>query len=217
VWARVHKIDRIRPQPNGGAIVLVEDERSAANMARVPGLSTTIAIARVLNARFVLDAKYGGVGEIRYAANVTLPSFLFEAVVRAGAAVSDGSGEHVVCPGKPEGIEAIVDSAFSELAHVTRGNVGAADMITTLRRIEASRRKSPLDRELHPQLYWPAVFELASLAGELSRPRGGRWIETKEMPVPFAIKFTDSTSLATPAKLAQRIVEGENVEETLAT
>ena len=53
MWARVHKIDRIRPQPGGGAIVLVEDERSAAAMARVPSLSVVIAVARVLNARRV--------------------------------------------------------------------------------------------------------------------------------------------------------------------
>jgi hypothetical protein len=57
VWARVHKIDRIKPQPDGTAHVLIEDERNAAAMARVPGLSTVIAIARVLNAKRVLDTR----------------------------------------------------------------------------------------------------------------------------------------------------------------
>jgi hypothetical protein len=52
------------------------------------------------------------------------------------------------------------------------------------------------------------VFELA---GE----RGGRWIETRDTPVPFAIKLA-SGDLAVPSKLAQRIVEGETVEESLA-
>ena len=55
VWARVHKIDRIRPQPGGGGIVLVEDERNVPAMARVPGLSTVNAVARVLNARRALE------------------------------------------------------------------------------------------------------------------------------------------------------------------
>jgi len=60
------------------------------------------------------------------------------------------------------------------------------------------------------------VFELAALAGELSRSRGGRWIETTEMPVPFAIKFADG-GLANPAKLAQKIVEGGDPVESMAT
>lgn len=214
MWARVHKIDRIRPQPGGGAIVLVEDERSAAAMSRVPGLSTIIAIARVLNARRVLETKYGGKGEVRYASNASLPSFLFDAVVRAGAATSDRSGEQLVSPAQPASVAALIDVGFSELAHYTRGNVGVPDMITALRTVETNRRKSPLDRDQQPAFYWPAVFELAALAGELSRPHGGRWIETKDMPVPFAIKLATG-DLAMPSKLAIRIVEGESVEESL--
>ncbi|HEU4735230.1 MAG TPA: hypothetical protein VFT22_45375 [Kofleriaceae bacterium] len=215
MWARVHKIDRIRPQPGGGAIVLVEDERSAAAMARVPSLSTLIAVARVLNARRVIEARYGGKGEVRYAANAALPGFLFDAVVRAGAGTSDRTGDKLAFPAQPASVAPLIDVAFAELAHGTRGNIGASDFATALRSVEASRKKSPLDRERHPALYWPAVFELAALAGELARPRGGRWIETSDMPVPFAIKLA-SGDLTMPTKLAQRIVEGESVEESLA-
>ena len=215
MWARVHKIDRIRPQPGGGAIVLVEDERPAAAMLRVPSLSTLIAIARVLNARRVLDTRYGGKGEVRYATNATLPGFLFDAVVRAGAGTSDRTGDKREFPAQPAGVAAIIDVAFSELAHYTRGNVGITDVITALRTVEANRRNAPLDRERHPAFYWPAVFELAALAGELSRPRGGRWIETKDMPVPFAIKLATG-DLTMPTKLAQRIIEGEAIEDSLA-
>ncbi|HEX2688664.1 MAG TPA: hypothetical protein VHN14_18710, partial [Kofleriaceae bacterium] len=209
MWARVHKIDRIRPLPTGGAIVLVEDERSAAAMSRVPSLSTIIAVARVLNARRVLETRYGGKGEVRYASSVSLPSFLFDAVVRAGAGTSDRTGDTLVSPAQPASVSAVVDVSFSEFAHYTRGNVGVPDMITALRTVEAQRRKSPLDREKHPEVYWPAVFELAALAGELSRPHGGRWIETKDLPVPFAIKL-GTGDLAMPTKLAMRIVEGES-------
>jgi hypothetical protein len=215
VWARVHKIDRIRPQPGGGAIVLVEDERSAAVMSRMPSLSALIAIARVLNARRVLEARYGGKGEVRYATNASLPSFLFDAVVRAGAGTSDRTGDRLIAPAQPASVAAIVDVAFSELAHYTRTNIGVSDMVTALRTVEANRRKAPLDRERNPGFYWPAVFELASLAGELSRPRGGRWIEIQDTPVPFAIKLATG-ELAIPTKLAQRIVEGEAVDESLA-
>jgi len=214
MWARVHKIDRIWPRPEGGAIVLVEDERSAAAMSRAPALSTIIAVARVLNARRVLETRYGGKGEVRYAANAALPSFLFDAVVRAGAGTSDRTGDKLVFPAQPASVAAIIDVAFLELAHATRGNAGVPDLITALCTVEADRRKSPLDRERHPALYWPAVFELASLAGELARPRGGRWIETTDMPVPFAIKLATG-ELAMPTKLAQRIVEGEPVEQSL--
>jgi len=195
--------------------VLVEDERSAAAMSQVPALSTIIAIARVLNARRVLETKYGGKGEVRYAVNAALPSFLFDAVVRAGAGTSDRTGDKLVCPAQPASVGAVVDVAFSDLAHGTRSNLGVPDMIAALRTASANRRKSPLDRERHPALYWPAVFELASLAGELARPRGGRWIETTELPVPFAIKLATG-ELAMPTKLAQRIVEGESAEESLA-
>jgi hypothetical protein len=215
VWARVHKIDRIRPQLGGGAIVLVEDERSAGAMSRVPSVSTLIAIARVLNARRVLATRYGGKGEVRYAANATLPPFLFDAVVRAGAGTSDRSGDKLVYPAQPAGVAAIIDVAFSDLAHYTRNNIGVTDMISALRTVEANRRKSPLDRERHAAFYWSAVFELAALAGELSRPQGGRWIDTTDMPVPFAIKLATG-NLAMPTKLAQRIVDGESVEESLA-
>lgn len=219
MWARIHKIDKIRPQANGGAIILVEDERNAIQMGRIPSLSVTMAIARILNARRVLETKYNGKGEVRYATNAQLPQVLFEAVMRAGAAVSDRAGETVSVPAQPASVSATIDGAFSDLASYTKSNVGATDMAGALKKLETSRKKSPLDKEDKPELYWPAVFELAAVAGELSRPRGGRWIETREMPVPFALELSGDTgkSIATPFKLAMRIVEGESVDETLAT
>lgn len=214
MWAAIHKIDRIRPQRDGGAIVLVEDERTVAAMSRVAVLSTLVAIARVLNARRVLASRYGGKGEVRYAPGVPLPGFLFDAVVRAGAAVSDRTGDKLIAPAQPMSVAPMIDVAFADLAHLTRTNVGVADVGGALRKIEADRRRSPLDREAQPGLYWPAVLELAALAGELSRSRGGRWIETTEMPVPFAIKLA-AGGLTMPTKLAQRIVEGESIDESL--
>jgi hypothetical protein len=216
VWARVHKIDKIRPQPDGGAIVILEDDRKAIAMGRVPGLSTVIAIARVLNARRLLEIKFGGKGEVRYAANASLPEFLFDAVHRAGAAVTDLSATKVILPPKPSGIASIIDMAFSSLAHETRTIAGCSQVDVALRKLEADRRKAPLDREADPVRYWTSVFELASLAGELWRPRGGRWVDTKDTPVPYAIKLPDN-AIAKPAKLAQRIVDGEDVLESLAT
>jgi len=212
MWARLHKVDRIRPQPGGGAIIVIEDERGVVNLSRVPSLSTLIAIARVLVSKQVLDARYAGKGEVRYAPVGTLPSFLSEAITRAGAHVADRTGDRIVQPAQVASVESLIDVAFSELAHHTRGNVGA-DLSSALKVIEAARRRSPLDRETHPLLYWPAVFELAALAGELSRSRGGRWIEVREMPVPFAMRFPDSQALARPTALAQKIVEGQDPDE----
>jgi hypothetical protein len=215
MWARLHKIDRIRPQPGGGAIVLVEDERSAAAMARVPSLSTLIGIARVLNARRALEARYAGKGAIHYAAGALPPAPLLEAVTRAGAHVTDAAGERVVMPASPAGIVAIVDHAFTELAHHVRTHQQAPDMTTALRALEAARRARPLDRDRDPAAYWTAVLELAALAGELSRPRGGRWIETTELPVPFALRLGPG-ELAMPTKLAQQVVEGVVSADLLA-
>lgn len=212
----MHKIDRIRPLPGGGAVVLVEDDRKATAIARVSSLSVLIAIARVLNGRRVLDARYGGKGEIRYASIATPPPPLLEAIVRAGASVSDGDGERVLVPAAPAGLSAVIDHTFAELAHHVRTSSMASDMGAALRAAEVARRKAPLDREANPAGYWTAVFELAALAGELSRGQGGRWVETSEMPVPFAIRFPGG-EIAAPAKLAQRIVEGGDPLESMAT
>jgi hypothetical protein len=217
VWARVHKIDRVRPQPNGSAIVLVEDERNAAAMARTPGLSTLVAVARILNARRLLDARYGGKGEIRYATNASPPTPLTDAITRAGASIADRTGENVTYVGMPAAVGPTIDLAFSDLAHYMRTSVGAQTAADALRLLEGRRRKAAaLDRETNPAGYWTAVFELAALAGELSRPRGGRWIDTKDTPVPFAIKFAEG-GLANPVKLAIQIVEGVDPLESLVT
>ncbi|MEJ7599808.1 MAG: hypothetical protein WKG01_18020 [Kofleriaceae bacterium] len=214
MWARVHKIDRIRPQPGGGGIVLVEDERNAAAMGRVPGLSTVIAVARVLNARRALEARFAGKGEVRYATGVMPPPVLVDAITRAGAAISDARGERIQMPAGSGAISSIIDHAFAELAHRVRTNFGVLDMATALAKLEAQHRKAPLDRDGNPAAYWSAVFEIAALAGEQSRKRGGRWIETTDTPVPFAIQFPDHKQ-ATPAKLAQQIVEGTSPDGSL--
>ncbi len=206
MWSRVHKIDRIRPQANGGGIILVEDERSAAQMQRIPSLSLLIAVARVLDAKQVLETKYGGKGEVRYCTSASVPSFLAEAIARAGGAIATRDGETVTQLPQPASTASLVDVAFSELAHYTRGNIGGSDLANTLRQIEAARKLKPLEKDADG--YWPAVFEIAALASELSRARGGRWVETRDMPVPFALKFPDSTDLAKPTVAAQRIVEG---------
>jgi hypothetical protein len=216
VWARVDKIDRIRPQPGGSAIVLVEDERNAAGISRVPGLSTTIAIARILNARRVLELRYAGKGEVRYAAAASsIPQFFADAITRSGASLADRSGDRVIIPPVPAAIGPMVDLAFAELAHYTRSAMGQQDMAAALKLTEERRRKAPLDRVASPAQYWTAVFELAALAGELSRPRGGRWIETTDTPVPFAIKL-GTGELARPAKRAQAVVDGIPDEASLA-
>ena len=216
MWARVDKIDRIRPQPGGGAIVLVEDERNAAAMARIPSLSIVIAVARILDARRVLELRYRGVGEIRYAAASSPPLFLVDAITRAGAHVTDRAGEHVALLAAPAAVSSIVDLAFAELAHHVRISVGQATMAGALRLTEERRRKAPLEIDANPAAYWTSVFELAAMAGELSRSRGGRWIEIPETPVPFAIRLTTG-ELAKPAKLAQRIVAGQEAVESLAS
>jgi hypothetical protein len=209
VWARVHKVDKIKPLPNGGAIVLLEDERNAGHMQRNPSLSTLIAIARVISARRLLAVKFDGKGEVRYATNAVVPSFLSEAIARAGAAMTERDGEKIKMPAAMSGVSAIIDVAFSELAHHARGNVGIVDVGAALKHLEQKRRASPVDRDKQPELYWPAVFELAALAGEQSRARGGRWVETSDMPVPFALKFPEG-QVARPTEVAQKIVEGKD-------
>ena len=216
MWARVHKIDRVRPQPDGSAHIVIEDERNTAAMSRIPGLSTVVAVARVLNARRVLEAKFHGKGEVRYASVANLPSFLLEAVTRAGGIVTDSTGERVKVPAAAAAISSVIDNAMAELAHHVRTNVDASTIKEALDKVEANRRKAPLDRESNPTAYWTAVFELAALAGELSRSHGGMWIETKEMPVPFAIRVA-SGKVALPAKAAMRIVEGASYPEASMT
>lgn len=215
MWARVHKLDKVRPLPGGGAIVLIEDERNAAQTQRVPSLSILIAIARVIAGRRALDAKFAGKGEVRYATNANLPSALSEAITKAGAGITDRDGEVIKIPSQPTGVAALIDIAFSELAHHVRGSVGVLDFGTALKQLEERRRASPLDRDAEPEKYWTAVLELAALAGEQARRRNGRWIDTQDLPLPFAMKFAEG-ALAHPTVVAQKIVEGGDTE-TLAT
>ena len=212
MWARLHKLDRVKPLPSGGAIVFIEDDRSATQMQRVPSLSSLAAIARVLAARRALEAKFDGKGEVRYQVSTIVPSFLSEAIARAGAAVYDG--ERPLAPAAPAGVAALIDVAFSELAHHARGTVGIVDLAAALAHVEKIRRAKPLDKDKESDKYWPAVLELAALAGELARKRGGRWIDTRDLPVPFALKFPDG-KLAHPTQVAQKIVEG--AEDKLET
>lgn len=216
VWARVDKIDRIRPQPGGSAIVLVEDERNAAAMGRVPSLSALIAVARVLDARRVLELRYRGHGEVRYAAASSPPDFLVDAITRAGAHITDRAGDTVRVPAAPAAVSSIVDLAFAELAHHVRTSIGQVTLSAALRTTEERRRRTPVDVDAQPAIYWTSVFELTALAGELSRHRGGRWIDVPETPVPFAIRLA-SGELAKPARLAQRIVAGQEAIESLAS
>ncbi|HSN30928.1 MAG TPA: hypothetical protein VLT45_31800 [Kofleriaceae bacterium] len=211
MWARVHKLDRVKPLPGGGAIVLVEDERSQAQMQRVPSLSTLVAIARVLSARRALDAKYGGKGEVRYATSTLVPSFLSDAITRAGASIAERDGEKIKVPASPAGVAAVIDVAFSDLAHHVRDAVGNVELAQALQAVEQRRRKAPLDKDKQPEQYWPAVLELAALAGELSRKRGGRWIDTRDLPLPFALKFPDG-AIAHPTTVAQTIVDGSSAD-----
>ena len=205
MWARLHKLDRVKPLPAGGAVVLIEDERPATLIQRNPALSSLVAIARVLSARRALEAKYDGKGEVRYQVNTTAPSFLSEAIARAGGATYDG--DRMVSPAAAAGVAAIIDVAFSELAHHARGTVGIVDLAAALAHVEKTRRAKPLDKDKEPEKYWPAVLDLAALAGELARKRGGRWIDTRDLPLPFALKFPDG-KLAHPTQVAQKIVEG---------
>jgi hypothetical protein len=216
VWARVHKIDRIKPQADGSAVVVLEDERNANAMARIPGLSIVIAVSRVLNARRLIDSKFQGKGEVRYASAANLPSAMMEAITRAGGVVTDSSAERIKMPASPASVSAVVDHAMAELAHYLRTNINAATIKEALDKTEANRRKAPLDRETNPAAYWTAVFELAALGGELSRSAGGMWIETKEVPVPFVIKVA-SGKIAHPATAAIRIVEGKSHPEESMT
>ena len=215
MWARVHKIDRIRPLADGGAIVLIEDERSQSQMQRVPSLSSLVAIARVLSAHRALEAKFAGKGEVRYATSTVVPSFLSEAITRAGAAITERDGEKIKVPAGPGSVAALIDVAFSDLAHHMRASLGNVDLAQALSTVEQRRRAAPLDKDKQPEQYWPAVLELAALAGEMSRKRGGRWVDTRDMPLPFALKFPDGAT-AHPTTVAQTIVDGGSAE-TLVT
>ncbi|MBV8759333.1 MAG: hypothetical protein JO257_18745 [Deltaproteobacteria bacterium] len=211
MWARVHKLDRVKPLPGGGAVIVIEDERSQSQMQRVPALSSLVAIARVLSAHRALEAKYGGKGEVHYATSTAVPSFLSEVITRAGASITERDGDKIKVPPSPGSVAALIDVAFSDLAHHMRSTIGNVELTQALHTTEQRRRAAPLDKDKQPEQYWPAVLELAALAGELSRKRGGRWIDTRDMPLPFALKFPDG-AIAHPTTVAQTIVDGTSTE-----
>jgi hypothetical protein len=214
MWARLHKLDRVKPLAGGGAVIIIEDERSQSQMQRSPALSTLVAIARVLSAHRALDAKFGGKGEVRYATSTVVPSFLSEAITRAGASIAERDGDKIKVPAAPSGVAALIDVAFSELAHAVRSAFGV-ELGVALQQVEQRRRKAPLDKDKQPEQYWTAVLELAALAGELSRKRGGRWIDTRDMTLPFALKFPDG-AVAHPTTVAQTIVDGSSTDSLVS-
>lgn len=214
MWARLHKLDKVRPQPNSSAIVIIEDERTAGNMQRVPSLSTLVAIARVLSGFRALDAKFGGKGEVRYATWANVPSFLQEAISRAGGSIATGDGATVRIPASRSSVEATIDVAFSELASHVRSVLGISELDRALEKLEQQRRASaPIDRDAQPERYWTAVLELAALAGEQARRKNGRWIDTKDMPLPFALRFPEG-AMSRPTQIAEKIVSGTEVSAT---
>ena len=121
-------------------MILIEDERSQSQMQRVPALSTLVAIARVLSARRALDAKFGGKGEVRYATSTVVPSFLSEAITRAGASIAERDGEKIKVPASPAGVSALIDVAFSDLAHHVRSAFGVERVSRCSRSSSAAAR-----------------------------------------------------------------------------
>jgi hypothetical protein len=174
LWARVHKIDRIRPLATGGATVFIEDERTPSQIQRHAPLSIVIAVARVLDAKQVLGSKYAGVGEVRYLGTAGMPSFLMDAIARAGAHVVERERDRVAMAAQPAAVDALVDVAFSDLAHHAKAHHDTTDLASTLKTLEAARKAKPYERDANPAEYWPAVFTIAALANELSRPRRAR-------------------------------------------
>ena len=118
MWARLHKLDRVKPLAAGGAIVTIDDDRPTTLMQRNPSLSTLVAVARILSAHRALEAKFDGKGEVRYQVHATVPSFLSEAIARAGGALSDG--DRMLSPAAAAGVAAIIDVAFAERFEIDR-------------------------------------------------------------------------------------------------
>ena len=101
---------------------------------------------------------------MRYATSAPLPAFLAEAITRAGAAIAESTADRVTQPASPAGVAALIDVAFSELAHHVRGTIGVPELATALEKSEQKRRAAPLDKDKEPEKYWTAVLELAALA-----------------------------------------------------
>ena len=81
------------------------------------------------------------------------------------------------------------------------------DLAAALEKSEQKRRAAPLDKDKEPEKYWPAVLELAALAGELSR-QARRPLDRDPRPAGAVRAEVPRRRDLAPTVVAQKIVEG---------
>ncbi|MCW5803033.1 MAG: hypothetical protein KIT31_11660 [Deltaproteobacteria bacterium] len=203
-WADLDRL-AAKARPDGGATLVVRDDRTPDRMLEQKHLSIVVAISRVVRGRRVLAERHDGRGAVVYATRGRPPEFLIAAVTAAGGVVFDGVREHSAHA--PLAATVQLDAAFTDLASAVRRRLGAKSFRVALDTLEYDVRGRPPDRA-DPEAWWAAIIELAALAGECVRERrGARWTEAPAERLPLALDLGKG-GLVFPGRLAQAIVEG---------
>lgn len=204
-WADLDRLSVAKPRADGTQVIVARDGRTPEQIADARPLSIVVAISRVVKGRFLLAERHGGRGSVIYATTAPPPGFLVDAVSAAGGVVFDGTREHRA--GSPLATTVQLDAACCDLAVQVRRRLKARSFADALDAYEREvRRKLPARDD--PAAWWPAILELAALAGEHVREtRPGRWVEAPSQRVPLALELGKGEQLF-PGKLAQTIVEG---------
>jgi hypothetical protein len=203
-WADLDKI-AVKPRPDGGATLVIRDDRPLDKIFETKHLSIIIAIARVTRARHALAEKYGGRGAVVYVVSRRPPDFLLDAITAAGGIAFHGTREHSAASPLPTTLQ--LDATFSDLGSQVRRRLGAKSFLAALESLEWELRRKLPDRA-DPAAWWTATVELAALTGECMREkRAARWTEAPSERFPLGLDLGKSNVLL-PGQLAQTILEG---------
>lgn len=210
-WADFDKLAVSKPRPDGGATLVVRDDRTLDRIIETKHLSIVIAIGRVARGRHVLAERYGDRGAVVYMVRSRPPPFLVEAVTAARGVVFDGTREHTAHA--PLAATVQLDAAFTDLASHVRRRLGAKSFRVALEVLEYELQRK-LPERTNSEAWWSAIVELSALAGECVREkRGARWVEAPADRLPLALDLGKG-ELLFPGKLAQSIVEGGDASMT---
>lgn len=200
------------PGPDGRRRFVQTDHRTAAEIAAGPELSVLFALVRVLNPKRSAEAGEPE-PEVAYSAMERPPEFLRRAIRAAGGRLLVGDSMTPDTDDEPvPPLDAILESAFADLARAVAAEYGVAPSLDGLAALEDTLATVAGDPNADEYAYWSAVLRLGGFAGEMVRQsNGGRWrvAEDGTLPIALVTPFKGGEATVNPlGKAVKRFANG---------
>lgn len=208
MYSSIDRVD-VMAETEDGALLVQTDHRSAAEIEKQPELSVLFALARVLNARQLAEAKKMKLAAVVYAPMQPPPQFLVDALATVGAHLEEVPTMKRTKLTSDRDPAQLADAMFAALSASVCERFETEDPAQAIDALEedvggAFGHDPDEENEIE---YWTAVFELMALTGEAVRERvGGSWVTTDQGTVPFAFELANG-SLLLPANRALRALD----------